>query len=576
MGNLQDWYGKDVVLGLASDHGGYNMMKELIGMLEDNGIRTVDLGPDKYSQEDDYPLFANALCRELIAGNITCGVLLCRTGIGMSITANRFPGVRAALALNSEAVKKSRSHNAANILVTGGDDLGTDEVYALINEWLNTPFSGEERHIRRLRQVDVETYDEIAAVRGVDPDVAGIMDREKQRQDEGLELIASENFASCAVRAATGSVLTNKYAEGYPGKRYYNGCEVIDELEDLAIQRACKLFGAESANVQPHSGSQANMAAYMALLEPGDTVLAMSLDHGGHLTHGLKVNFSGMFYNFVEYGVDAETEMLDYENIAELARNNKPKLIMAGASAYPRVIDFKRLREIADEIGAYLVVDMAHIAGLVAAGVHPNPVPYSDIVTTTTHKTLRGPRGGMILSKEKYIKKLNSRIFPGIQGGPLEHAIAAKAICFKEAMGDDFKNYQQQVVSNAQVLAEELTKRGLRIVSGGTDNHLMLTDTREKGLSGKVAAEALDRAAITVNKNLIPYDPEKPTVTSGMRIGTPAVTTRGMKEDEMRRIAEWVGTVLDDYQSSEVINKVRHDIIDFTRSFPMPQIKPFK
>lgn len=576
MENLQDWYGKDVVLGLASDHGGYNMMKELIGMLEDNGIRTVDLGPDKYSQEDDYPLFANALCRELIAGNITCGVLLCRTGIGMSITANRFPGVRAALALNSEAVKKSRSHNAANILVTGGDDLGTDEVYALINEWLNTPFSGEERHIRRLRQVDVETYDEIAAVRGVDPDVAGIMDREKQRQDEGLELIASENFASCAVRAATGSVLTNKYAEGYPGKRYYNGCEVIDELEDLAIQRACKLFGAESANVQPHSGSQANMAAYMALLEPGDTVLAMSLDHGGHLTHGLKVNFSGMFYNFVEYGVDAETEMLDYENIAELARNNKPKLIMAGASAYPRVIDFKRLREIADEIGAYLVVDMAHIAGLVAAGVHPNPVPYSDIVTTTTHKTLRGPRGGMILSKEKYIKKLNSRIFPGIQGGPLEHAIAAKAICFKEAMGDDFKNYQQQVVSNAQVLADELTKRGLRIVSGGTDNHLMLTDTREKGLSGKVAAEALDRAAITVNKNLIPYDPEKPTVTSGMRIGTPAVTTRGMKEDEMRRIAEWVGTVLDDYQSSEVINKVRHDIIDFTRSFPMPQIKPFK
>ncbi|MFW5997055.1 MAG: serine hydroxymethyltransferase, partial [Lentisphaeria bacterium] len=572
---LQDWHGKDIVVGLASDHGGYRMMKELIGKLEENGIRTADLGPDNFSQEDDYPIFANNLCRELIAGNITCGVLLCRTGIGMSITANRFPGIRAALALNKAAVKKSRTHNAANILVTGGDDLSTEDVLKLVEEWLQTPFSGEERHARRVRQIDIETYDEIAAVRGTDPEVAGIMDQEKKRQEEGLELIASENFASCAVRAATGSVLTNKYAEGYPGKRYYNGCEVIDELEDLAIKRACDLFGAEAANVQPHSGSQANMAAYMALLDPGDTVLAMSLDHGGHLTHGLKVNFSGMFYNFVEYGVDAETEMLDYENIADLARENKPKLIMAGASAYPRIIDFKRLREIADEVGAYLVVDMAHIAGLVATGVHPNPVPYSDIVTTTTHKTLRGPRGGLILSQEKYIKKLNSRIFPGIQGGPLEHAIAAKAICFKEAMSKDFKDYQKQVVSNAKVLADELAKQGMRIVSGGTENHLMLTDMRGKGLSGKVAAEALDRAAITVNKNLIPYDPEKPTVTSGLRIGTPAVTTRGMKEDEMRQIAEWMGKVLDNEQDSEVIRNVREQIVDFTRAFPMPQIKTF-
>ena len=575
MQKKKDWYGEELKIGVASDHGGYEKKNDLISKLSDKGLDTVDLGPDEYSASDDYPSFANNLCRKLIKGEITCGVLLCKTGIGMTIAANRFPGIRAAYAVNKEAVSKSRTHNAANILVTGCDDLSTDEIFELVNEWINIPFSGDERHERRIAELDIETYDEIAAVRGQDPDVADLLDREAERQDQGLELIASENFTSCAVRAATGSVLTNKYAEGYPGKRYYNGCEVIDELESMAIDRACKLFGAESANVQPHSGSQANMAAYMALLDHGDTVLAMSLDHGGHLTHGLKVNFSGMFYNFVEYGVDAETERLDYEQIAQLARDNQPKMIMAGASAYSREIDFKRLREIADEVGAYLVVDMAHIAGLVAAGLHMNPVPYSDIVTTTTHKTLRGPRGGLILSREKYIKKLNSRIFPGIQGGPLEHAIAGKAICFKEAMADSFKNYQQQVINNAKVLAEELEERGIRIVSHGTDNHLMLTDMRAKGLSGKVAAEALDQAAITVNKNLIPYDPEKATVTSGLRIGTPAVTTRGMGQDEMRRIAEWINNVVDNHEDEKVISEVRNNVYDFTRNFPMPQIKTF-
>ncbi|OGV65200.1 MAG: serine hydroxymethyltransferase [Lentisphaerae bacterium RIFOXYB12_FULL_65_16] len=413
----------------------------------------------------------------------------------------------------------------------------------------------------------------MAPIRAVDAEIAGILDDEIRREDGGIELIASENFSSTAVRGANGSVMTNKYAEGYPAKRYYDGCEFVDAAEDLAIARACKLFGAEAANVQPHSGSQANMAVYFALLNLGDTVLGMSLDHGGHLTHGLKVNFSGSFYNFVGYGVDPKTEMLDYDTIASLARQHKPKMLLAGASAYPRRFDFPRLQAIAKEVGAVFVVDMAHIAGLVAAGEHPNPVPYADVVTTTTHKTLRGPRGGMVLGKADLMKKINAKVFPGIQGGPLMHVIAAKAVCLKEAMAPEFRQYQKQTVHNARCLAAALQSHGFRVVSGGTDNHLMLVDLRPKKTTGKVAAKALDKADITVNKNLIPFDPESPMVTSGLRIGTPAVTTRGMKEPEMQIIAEWISRVVDHIDDAAVAGQVRREIRELTQRFPLPQFQ---
>jgi glycine hydroxymethyltransferase len=370
-------------------------------------------------------------------------------------------------------------------------------------------------------------------VRAVDPEVADALQGETERQRNNIELIASENFTSRAVMEAQGSTATNKYAEGYPGRRYYGGCEYVDIVESLAIERAKALFGADHANVQPHSGAQANTAVYFATLMPGDTVLGMDLSHGGHLTHGHPINLSGKYFNFVPYGVTKEEETIDYDALLNLAREHKPKMIVAGASAYPRVIDFKRIREIADEVGALVMVDMAHIAGLIAAGLHPNPVPYAEFVTTTTHKTLRGPRGGLILCKEEFKKAIDSAVFPGTQGGPLMHVIAAKAVALKEAASPEFKAYQEQVVKNAKVLAEALGNRGFRIVSGGTDNHLMLVSVRELGLTGLQAERLLDRCSITVNKNTIPFDPEKPFITSGLRIGTPAVTTRGMKEAEM-------------------------------------------
>ncbi|OGV52163.1 MAG: serine hydroxymethyltransferase [Lentisphaerae bacterium GWF2_44_16] len=417
----------------------------------------------------------------------------------------------------------------------------------------------------------MNSYDDIAAVRNVDPEIAGFLDKEASRQDEGIELIASENFTSAAIRAAQGSVLTNKYAEGYPGKRYYNGCEFVDEVEKIAIERACKLFGAEAANVQAHSGSQANMAAYFAIIKPGDTVLAMDLAHGGHLTHGHPMNFSGMLYKIVGYGVDPKTEMINYDEVERLAKEHNPKVIVAGASAYPRTIDFPRLRAIADKVGTKLFVDMAHIAGLVATGEHPSPVPYADIVTTTTHKTLRGPRSGLILCKEQYIKDINSKLFPGLQGGPMMHTIAAKAICFHEAMSPEFKLYQKQVRLNAVKLAQALTERGFRIVSGGTDNHLMLVDLRPKKATGKEVATILDVAAITVNKNMIPFDPEKPFVTSGIRIGTPAVTTRGMKEDAMVKIADFINRAVDNRQNETALKEIAAEVKAFTRKYPMPR-----
>jgi glycine hydroxymethyltransferase len=395
-------------------------------------------------------------------------------------------------------------------------------------------------------------------VKNTDPEIAEAIKSELKRQQNKIELIASENFVSIAVMAAMGSPLTNKYAEGYPGKRYYGGCEYIDIVESIAIERAKKLFGAEHANVQPHSGAQANMAVYFAVLNPGDTILGMNLSHGGHLTHGSPVNFSGKLYNIVSYGVDPETETINYDEVLRLAKEHRPKLILAGASAYPRVIDFKKFREIADEVGAYLMVDMAHIAGLVAAGLHPSPVEYADFVTTTTHKTLRGPRGGLILCKEKYAKLIDKIIFPGIQGGPLEHVIAAKAVALKEAMTEEFKNYQVQILKNAKALSTRLIERGFRLVSGGTDNHLMLVDLRNKGITGKDAEKILDEHNITCNKNAIPFDTQSPMITSGIRLGTPAVTTRGFKEEDMIEVADIIHDALTNSDTKEnILSRVK-------------------
>ena len=400
-----------------------------------------------------------------------------------------------------------------------------------------------------------------------DPEVYASMERELQRQRDHLEVIASENFVSRAVMEAMGSHLTNKYAEGYPGARYYGGCEYVDEIETLAIERAKKLFGAEHANVQPHSGSQANMAVYLAVLKPGDTIMGMDLSHGGHLTHGSKASISGKYFNATFYGVEPETEVINYDKVFEAAERNRPKLIIAGASAYPRFIDFKRMREIADSVGAYLMVDMAHIAGLVAAGEHPSPVPYADFVTTTTHKTLRGPRGALILCREEYAKKINSAVFPGTQGGPLMHIIAAKAVAFGEALRPEFRDYQRQVVKNAAALADELAAHGIRLVSGGTDNHLMLADVMSKGKTGAEMQELLDSANITANKNAIPFDTQPVKLTSGVRFGTPAVTTRGLREEEMHTLGSMIAKLVENGESA--VSEVKEQTLELCRRFPL-------
>jgi len=408
---------------------------------------------------------------------------------------------------------------------------------------------------------------EMETIRLADPEVAQAIEAELERQRSHIELIASENFVSPAVMAAMGTCLTNKYAEGYPGKRYYGGCECVDVVENLARDRACQLFGAEHANVQPHSGAQANMAVYFAMLEPGDTVMGMNLSHGGHLTHGSPVNMSGKYFNFVAYGVDPETETINYDTVRATALECKPKLIVAGASAYPRVIDFARLREIADEVGALLMVDMAHIAGLVAAGEHPNPVPYADFVTTTTHKTLRGPRGGMILCKEQYAKAIDKAIFPGTQGGPLEHIIAAKAVCFGEALKPEFKEYQHQIVLNAKALEKAFRKEGIRMVSDGTDNHLLLLDFTGTEMTGKLLEGLLEEANITVNKNTVPNETRSPFVTSGVRVGTPAITSRGLKEADMEKVAAWIARIVKEGEAA--VPAVKAEVEAFMKNFPL-------
>ena len=557
-------------IALAADHGGVGMKAALKDWLTQHNFPVTDFGTNT-TEAVDYPDYAFVVAREVAAGHFDRGILICKSGIGMGIAANRVVGVRAAAVSNEEWAKLSREHNDANILVLSALETDNEKARSILDVWLKTEFAGG-RHQRRVNKMDHPPVpaSTLSALAKADPEIFAAIQQETQRQQDNIELIASENFVSPAVLEAAGTVLTNKYAEGYPGKRYYGGCECVDVIEQLAIDRAKQLFGADHANVQPHSGSQANMAAYFALAKPGDTILAMSLNFGGHLTHGSPVNFSGKLFRIVPYGLNQATERIDMEEVARLARTEKPRIIVVGASAYPRTLDFAAFAAIAKEVGAALVVDMAHIAGLVAAGLHPNPVPYADIVTTTTHKTLRGPRAGLILCKEVHAKAVNSQIFPGIQGGPLEHIIAAKAVCFKEALQPEFKTYQQQVVKNAATLAAALARQGFRIVSGGTDNHLMLVDLRPKKLTGKIAQESLDQAGITVNKNMIPFDPEKPTVTSGIRVGTPAVTTRGMKEAAMTQIAALITEVLDHPDDVAGSARVKEKVKALTAQFPLP------
>jgi len=557
-------------IAIGSDHGGYTLKTHLIGILKEKGVTVEDMGCDS-PEAVDYPDYAAAVAEEVSNVAVDQGIIICSTGIGVSITANKFPRVRAALCLNPEMAALTRQHNNANVLCFSGMFTSPEDAASILDAWLSAEFEGgrHERRVGKIKDYASETAGTIA-VYDTDPEIYALLKKEDRRQKENLELIASENIVSKAVREVQGSRMTNKYAEGYPAKRWYNGCEWVDEAERLAIDRIKELFGAEHANVQPHCGSSANMGVYFAVLNPGDTILAMSLAEGGHLTHGHPMNFSGRLFNVVPYGVDQKDEQIDYGQLQKLAEEHKPKMIVAGASAYSRIIDFKKLRKIANNVGAYLMVDMAHIAGLVAAGCHPNPVPHADFTTTTTHKTLRGPRGGAILCKEKFAADIDKQVFPGIQGGPLMHTIAAKAVCFHEALQPAFKQYQQQVVKNAQALAAALEDDDFRLVSGGTDNHLMLVDLTKAGVTGKDAAVALDKAAITVNKNGIPFDKKSPFVTSGIRIGSPAVTTRGMKEAEMEKVAGFIKRVLRNVGNKTVIAQVREEVLALTAVFPIP------
>ena len=555
---------------MANDHRGFKLKGELRRRLEKAGYAVRDYGSDG-EEPVDYPDFVAPAARAVAEGEASRGIVICGSGLGVSYTANRFPGVRAANVHDTEEAEMARRHNDANVLALSADRSDPDTAWAIVERFLGTPFDGG-RHARRVAKIDTLTRPHSRAVPGlaeVDPAIADVLRREARRQALNLELIASENFVSEAVLEAVGSVLTNKYAEGYPGRRYYGGCEVVDEAEELAIERARALFGADHANVQPHSGSQANEAAYRAVLEVGDTILAMNLDHGGHLTHGSPVNFSGKLYRVVPYGVRREDEQIDYDAVRRLAREHRPKLIQCGTTAYSRTLDFAAFRAVADEVGAVLLADVAHIAGLIAAGLHPSPVGLAQIVTTTTHKTLRGPRGGMILCDEAFAKKVDSAVFPGGQGGPLMHVIAGKAVALLEASQPSFREYCRQIVVNARTLAEELARRGLRIVSGGTDTHLFLISLVDRDTTGKAAQVALERAGISANKNMVPFDPRKPMVTSGVRIGTPAVTTRGLGEAEMVEVAGFLARVLERPGDVEELDAVRSDVEALCRRFPL-------
>lgn len=550
-------------IALGSDHAGFELKSSVLATLKELGITSHDFGT--YNQEScDFPDFANLVAAGVSEGAFDFGVLICRSGVGMSIASNRYKNVRGAQVICAEDAKISRQHNNANVLILPAKYVTPSSVKDILTAFLSNTFEGG-RHENRVIKASGSPLEMS------DPTLAAVIQEEARRQRFNIELIASENFTSRAVQEAQGSLLTNKYAEGYPGKRWYGGCEFVDKAEQLAISRAKELFGGDHVNVQPHSGSQANMAVYFSVLQPGDTILTMDLAHGGHLTHGHFANFSGKLYKVVHYGVSPKNEKIDYEALAKLASEVKPKMITAGASAYPRAIDFAKMGEIARSVGAYLFVDMAHIAGLVAGGQHANPVPHADFVTTTTHKSLRGPRGGIIICKEEYAKKIDSAVFPCLQGGPLMHVIAAKATCLHEALSPQFKNYAQQVALNASTMAAQLATLGYRIVSGGTDNHLLLVDLRSVGMDGTVAQKTLDKAGITVNKNSIPFDTGSPMKPSGIRIGTPAVTTRGMKEDDVIQVVNFIDQALKNADNPEALEEIRQHVYDFNRQFPLPR-----
>ena len=549
-------------IAVGADHGAFEMKNAIVAHLRATGHEVEDFGTDT-PDSVDYADYANLVSRNVADGTFDFGILACTSGVGMCIAANRHTHVRAANVRTVEETVTTRKHNDANVLCLSGKCTDTATALEMASAFLATEFEGGRHEARVCKSSG-------SRISVTDPELYQAIVGEEHRQRNHIELIASENFASPAVMEAQGSLLTNKYAEGYPGKRWYGGCEYVDVVETLAIERAKELFGADHANVQPHSGSQANTAVYFSVLKPGDKIFTMDLAHGGHLTHGHKANFSGRFYDVTHYGVSPDDERIDYAELEKTARELKPALITVGASAYSRIIDFERMGKLAREVGAYLFVDMAHIAGLVAAGVHPSPFPHADFVTSTTHKSLRGPRGGIILCKEEFAKKIDSQVFPGIQGGPLMHVIAAKAVCFGEALKPDFKTYSAQVVKNAQAIAARLTQHGFRICSGGTDNHVMLVDLRPKGLNGSEASVALDEAGITVNKNGIPFDTGSPMKPSGIRIGTPAVTTRGMVEKDVEQVADFIAEALADHTNTAKLHAIRDKVFAFNRAFPLP------
>ncbi len=570
------------VIAVAADHAGWELKDCLAEHLRSGGYEVLDLGTNS-PESVDYPDFGQAVGEAVAAGNASVGLAVCGSGIGIAMAAGKVAGIRAATVHDETSARLAREHNDANVICIGARLVEPERASAAVDAYLGASFEGG-RHAPRVHKIDAidSTGNGTAGPKGPthprsvtwapvsDPQIDGVLSAELERQMTTLQLIASENFASPAVMAATGSVLTNKYSEGYPRRRYYGGNVNADTAEQLAIDRVKALFGAEHANVQPHSGSQANAAVYLALLDVGDTVMGMSLDHGGHLTHGSPVNASGRLYNFVSYGLTRSDERIDYEAMAALAREHRPKLIVAGATAYPRRIDPAPFRAVCDEIGAVFMFDAAHIAGLIVGGVHINPVPYADIVTFTTHKTMRGPRGGTILSTQEYAKRIDSAVFPGSQGGPLDHAVAAKAVGFAEAARPEFAQYQARIIENAAALADALGQHGFRLVSGGTDNHLLLIDLRtfDADLTGKVAQEALDAAGVTLNRNSIPDDPRSPFVTSGMRMGTASVTTQGMGPAEMAKIAEFTARVLRAPDIEDVIAQVRAEVAELCAIFP--------
>jgi glycine hydroxymethyltransferase len=560
-----------VVIG--ADHAGFELKEKIKIFLQEKGFEVEDKGT--FSQDRvDYPDFARPVAEDVSSGKADLGILVCGTGIGMSIVSNKFPKVRSALVYNEYTARMAKAHTNANILVFSGKVISPEYAKVLLSTFFETTFEGNrhQERIEKINDIEKEILDSFASyfreLRRFDPEVFDAIVKEFEKQETMINLIASENLTSLRVLLALFNPMNNKYAEGYPGKRYYGGCEFVDIVEELAKERIKKLFSAEYANVQPHSGTQANQAVYLVCLEPGDKILSMDLASGGHLSHGARVNFSGKLYKPVFYTVDAKTHLIDMDMVRDIAKKERPKIIVAGASSYPRAIDFKAFSEIAKEVGAFFLADIAHPAGLVAAGVYPSPVPYADFVTFTTHKTLRGPRGAVVLSRAEFSKKIDSAVFPGSQGGPFMHVIAAKAVCFKEAMQPEFKNYADQVVKNARVLAEEFAKRGYKVITGGTDSHIVLIDVSPKGVSGGDVERELYRAGIVLNKNVIPFDTRPPMNPSGIRIGTPSVTTRGMKEEEMKIIASLIDDAISSGFSEEVVLRVRNSVADLCRKFP--------